>query len=529
MTIEFFSRILDASDDFTHLSIRGDFMTHPGKNQKDDILVFANESDTHSLGNNQKVPQKFKLLIVDDEKEIHVMTKLVLSDYGFQNATLEFLSAYSAKEAKTLIKKHPDAACILLDVVMEEKDAGLEVARYIREDLKNDKIRIILRTGQPGKAPENDVILNYDINDYKEKTELTTQKLFTTITTALRSYIHLVDLEKKKILIEEKNTQLNDEVARRIVAESNLTKYNRSLEKMIDDKSSRLKTAIKALRQKENELKKANQLAQIGDISSATLDSLNVSSDHLKDNLEIMSHYQSDMTILLEKYETLQSLINANAGLSVSPAGKTKTAIDEIDQLRKEVKIELILERYPEIIKDSAQGISQISKAVDDIKRFVSITEENLVKRDLNQLLQKVLNQIQKSFVSSIEVQSRFDTIPIFAMATQNMEKAFSEIFKNAFQSIESKGIISVSTLFHDPNIEIHVSDVGCGIEAKYLDTIFNPYVSIGKKGAKGLGLSFARSVITSHGGSIGLTSRVNEGTHLTVKIPVSSPGETSV
>ena len=133
-------------------------------------LLFAKESIPPKECDNY-----FKLLIVDDENEIHVMTKLVLSDYVFMGAGLKFLSAFSAKEAKTVIRENPDIACCLLDVVMETNDAGLEVARFIREDENNKKLRIILRTGQPGKAPEKNIILTYDINDYKEKTELTNQ------------------------------------------------------------------------------------------------------------------------------------------------------------------------------------------------------------------------------------------------------------------------------------------------------------------------------------------------------------------
>lgn len=496
------------------------------ENRNDDILVFANEVQPHSSDGKQVSPQKFKLLIVDDEKEIHVMTKLVLSDYSFNNATLEFASAYSARDAKVLLKTHPDAACVLLDVVMEEKDAGLEVARYIRQELKNDKIRIILRTGQPGKAPENDVILNYDINDYKEKTELTTQKLFTTITTALRSYIHLVDLEKKNALIEEKNNQLNDEVARRIVAESNLTKYNRSLEKMIDDKSSRLKTAIKALRQKEKDLKKANQLAEVGTISSATLSTLDRSADHLQGNLGTMQQYQSDMAILLEKYETLQSLVTVRNGVSSAVENQAQPLIDDINRIKTDVNLEEILTQYPEIIKDSSDGIRHISKAVDDIKKFVSIGEEQIVERDMNQLLQRLINRLQDQYMSSVEVQSSFETIPILAMAPISLEKAFFEMIKNAFEAIESKGIISVSTQLVEPNIEIHISDVGRGIHPDDLDHIFTPYFSRHKTGAKGLGLSFAKSVITSHGGSIRVKSKLNEGTHLTIKLPVPDSEE---
>ena len=140
----------------------------------------------------------WKIIIADDEEEVHSMTRLVLSDYLFEGRGLEFLSAYSGKQTEELIQKHPDTAVILLDVVMETDDAGLNVARHIRQNLKNEFVRIILRTGQAGKAPERQVIAKYDINDYKEKTELTAQKLFTTITASLRAYRDLRIIEKNR-------------------------------------------------------------------------------------------------------------------------------------------------------------------------------------------------------------------------------------------------------------------------------------------------------------------------------------------
>lgn len=145
----------------------------------------------------------WKVLIVDDEPEVHAVTKLALSDFEFQNKRLEFISAYSGAEAKKLIDEHTDAAIVLLDVVMETDDAGLQVAKYIRETAKNNDIRIILRTGQPGQAPERQVIVNYDINDYKSKTELTAQKLFTVMMSSLRSYRDILSISQSREGLEK--------------------------------------------------------------------------------------------------------------------------------------------------------------------------------------------------------------------------------------------------------------------------------------------------------------------------------------
>ncbi len=145
----------------------------------------------------------WKVLIVDDEPEVHAVTKLALNDFVFQERSLEFISAYSGAEAKRVFSEHNDIAIVLLDVVMESDEAGLEVAEYIRNELNNYYTRIILRTGQPGQAPERDVIINYDINDYKSKTELTAQKLFTVIIATLRSYRDITVIEENRKGLEK--------------------------------------------------------------------------------------------------------------------------------------------------------------------------------------------------------------------------------------------------------------------------------------------------------------------------------------
>jgi len=148
-----------------------------------------------------ETPEKkpWKVLIVDDEEDIHTITKMALKRFTLDERGLTFLHAYSAKEAKEVLAKEKDIALIYLDVVMETDDAGLLLAKWLREDLKSFFTRIVLRTGQPGQAPEERVIVDYDINDYKEKTELSRTKLFTTTYTALRAYRDLQKIEEARV------------------------------------------------------------------------------------------------------------------------------------------------------------------------------------------------------------------------------------------------------------------------------------------------------------------------------------------
>ncbi len=166
----------------------------------DDELLFADEVPQQ---NAESPPDVWRLLIVDDEEDVHAVTRLVLQDYEFEGRRLELLSAYSAQRAEELLQEHRDIAAILLDVVMETERSGLDLVRFIRHELKNRMVRIILRTGQPGQAPEKQVIVEYDINDYKEKTELTAQKLVTAVTAALRSYRDLRIIEQSRRGLEQ--------------------------------------------------------------------------------------------------------------------------------------------------------------------------------------------------------------------------------------------------------------------------------------------------------------------------------------
>ena len=175
---------------------------------ENDELIFLSEDN----GSEQKATSHFwNILVVDDDEEIHSVTRLALSDLVVNERGLKFYHAYSGAEALKLIAEMGSSlAIILLDVVMETDDAGLKVARAMRADLGLEEPRIILRTGQPGYAPEEQVIKDYDINDYKTKTELTRSKLVTTIISSLRSYQQILTINQsraglQKIIISAAN------------------------------------------------------------------------------------------------------------------------------------------------------------------------------------------------------------------------------------------------------------------------------------------------------------------------------------
>jgi signal transduction histidine kinase/CheY-like chemotaxis protein len=174
----------------------------------------------------QETGPRWKIAVIDDDPAVHDGTRFALSDFVLDGQRIEILSASSAAEGRDLLTSHPDIAAVLLDVIMETDNAGLDLVHFIRHTLKNETVRIILRTGQPGQAPERQVIVAYDINDYKAKTELTADKLFTTLAAALRSYQQLQRMVETRrgleIIIEAASTLFDFKSVQRL-AEGVLT------------------------------------------------------------------------------------------------------------------------------------------------------------------------------------------------------------------------------------------------------------------------------------------------------------------
>ncbi|MES2125665.1 MAG: diguanylate cyclase [Pseudomonadota bacterium] len=180
--------------------------------QDDAEIMFADEAPAVDPG---PAPAPWRVLIVDDDHQVHAITRIALRGVAYRQRALELVSAKSGAEARALLH-HPDAdfALALVDVVMETPQAGLELVHYIRKDMANRAMRLILRTGQPGHAPEADVIIRYEIDDYKDKTELTAQKLITAVIASLRAYEYVTEIERLNADLEARVAMRTAELER---------------------------------------------------------------------------------------------------------------------------------------------------------------------------------------------------------------------------------------------------------------------------------------------------------------------------
>ena len=195
-----------------------------------DDLIFLEEPETTEVGVTNHAHSTWCIMIIDDDPDVHTATTFALGSLVIQGRALTFLHAHSAEQAKEILRSTKDIAVILLDVVMEHEDTGLQLVSFIRNQLGLDEVRLILRTGQPGYAPEIDAIRDFDINDYKTKSELTRTKLYTTVTSAIRSYEQICVIKE-----DRHGSDMITNASRELISQTSLHDFSFIITRLIID------------------------------------------------------------------------------------------------------------------------------------------------------------------------------------------------------------------------------------------------------------------------------------------------------
>jgi len=418
----------------------------------------------------REFPSVWKLMLVDDEPEIHQVTRLVLDDFTFDNKAVDIISAYSGDEAKRLLKKHPDTAIIFLDVVMEEQDTGLQFVKYVRETLTNRLVRIVLRTGQPGEAPEESVIREYDINDYTLKMELSYNRFSTVVISALRSYRDLLIIQAKQFELEQINQQLQAEIEER--------------------------KRLEIFRLEKERLRLEKEM----------LETLNANKDKL---FSILAHdLKGPFFPLLHNSELLATQAK-------------RLARSEIEELGQS-------------LYNSAKGVFELLENLlqwSRLQRGHVAYQPN--KLNLLHLFTHNVELFKPAATNkNIGLFHRLEAM-VFIQADQNMiDLILRNLINNAIKFTKPGGRIEVSAQLHERNttmVEISVSDTGVGIREDMIPNLFQVgehYTMMGTAHEKGtgLGLIICKEMIDKHQGKIWVESQMGVGTTFKFTVPVVEP-----
>jgi signal transduction histidine kinase len=411
----------------------------------------------------------WKVAVIDDDLAVHDGTRFALQTYRLKGRGLELVSAFSAAEGRELLIQHPDTAVILLDVVMETDEAGLDLVRVIREELANEAVRIILRTGQPGQAPEQRIVIDYDINDYKAKTELTAEKLFTCLTAALRGYEQLRRLADLTAELAAANRELEDRIARRT---EELVAANRRLEAQWE------------------RLRRANAFKS--------------------EMLGTVAHdLKNPLSVILGRTEILTDLIGAGApdaerilGQVEHIRGSALRLTEMVDSLIRDAKadaVDITIRREPVDLAALAREVAEANAAAAGRKE----------------------QRIGVAAPASLFVSGDVD----------RLREALDNLVSNAVKFSPKCGAIEVTVARQGDEIVLSVLDEGPGLKSEDAARLFRRFQRLsarptGGESSTGLGLSIAKRIVELHDGRIAGEPRPSGGAVFTVALPSLAPAK---
>jgi len=416
--------------------------------------------------------EPWTILVVDDDSQVLEMTQIILRDMEFEGRRFRCVAAASAAEAAARLDQSPDIPVVLLDVVMETPDAGLRLVRRIRDEMKNGQIRIILRTGQPGDAPERDVVVGYDINDYKSKTELTAQKLYTALVGALRAWRDIATIARLNTELSSLNASLEQRVAER----------TRQLEDMVEALGRSKQRAETALA-RESEAKR--QLRQF---------------------LSMVSH----------EFRTPLAIIDSAAQMLEMRAAKADPgSLPRLATIRGGVQRLLGLIDTCLADEQLDSGTMVMHEQSFDPMTLIEVT-----------LTQHRIAAPSHCFRTEGEANlSVWGDPGLIALALNNL-------IGNAVKYSPEGTDILVSAHQDDASeIVIAVTDHGIGIPEEDLSGIFERFHRASNArgvAGSGIGLHMVRQIVEMHGGTVRVESRQGEGSRFTVRLR-PPPEETQI
>lgn len=530
------------------------------------FLPAAGEAATAAMGN------PWKVLLVDDEQDVHAVLHLALQDVVIDGRPLLLLDALSAQEARTVLVAHPDVALILLDVVMESDRAGLDLVRHVRDDLGNRSVQIVLITGQPGYAPQREVVIGYEIDGYRLKSELSADRICVSVYSAIRTH--------RLIRAQE---ALQEELHQKV--------------KVLDD-------TLRALRESEDNLIRAQSVAHVG---SWTYD---LAKDEMHLSMETCRIYGlaggsvgSYATYLARVVpEDRQSLVAAwqcaldkggafehehrvrvgksirqvrvNADVLRDADGRPVRGLGTTQDIseRKQVEGELRrsnaeLEQFSYAIShDLRQPLRMISSylqllgislgdgldaecreyfgfAIDGAKRLdrmlVALLEYSRVGRlgepptwvDSRAILDEALLFLQPAITEAEATVKVYGTWPRVLVRPDEMLRLIQNLIGNAakFRVAGRTPVITIASRVSASDWSLSVADNGVGIHHGQVGRLFQMFQRLQSRAiyeGSGVGLALCRKIVEHHGGRIWVeSSGEGEGSRFCVVLPLAEGG----
>jgi len=454
---------------------------------EDELLFDENEPE-------ENITDAWKIMIVDDETQVHSVTKYALKGFRFAGKPLTFISAYSGEQAKRLIEEHPDTATILLDVVMETNDAGLKV---------------------PGEAPEETVIVEYDINDYKTKTELTHQKLFITMTAVLRSYNDVITIEANR-----------QELAERSAENARLLKKEQHQRQLVEQRTQELSKTLENLKAIQQELIRSEKMAAIGQLVAGISHEVNTPIGICVTAASELEIQTNKLTQLYENARMKRS--NLEEYLNLANQGCELVGEQPRTFMLKEYLHEILTTLRPQLKRTQHQVTIECDNIV--LSSYPGIFSQIITNFIVNSLIHGFKEQpngqitIEATTNTSLNPLKRGDLL-----GDSPPESGRGDVGGSDSPLERGRGCVGADLeekdRDEDARLILRYSDNGKGISADTINNIYDPFFTTNRNGGgSGLGLHIVYNLVTQKlNGTIHCESVETQGTTFTLSIPIEN------
>ncbi|MFH0729834.1 MAG: response regulator [Pseudomonadota bacterium] len=291
--------------------------------------------------------------------------------------------------------------------------------------------------------------------------------------------------------------------------------------KQINQKNQTLENTLQQLKESQLRILQSEKMASIGQLAAGVAHEINNPTGYVSSNLKTLFDYQQGLLKVIPLYRQLVSLVKDRAP---TDAGLTDfdALLDRISEAEASEDIDFILNDMLPLISESREGTQRIKKIVSDLKEFSHPGEDAKKETNLNDNIETTLGIVWNEIKYKAIVDKDLGDIPLLLCHPQRLNQVFLNILINAAHAIEANGIIRIETRYVSGQIEITISDNGCGIPEENLARIFDPFFTTKAVGqGTGLGLHLAYNIIRDHNGSIEVKSRVGEGTSFIIRLPI--------
>jgi len=310
-----------------------------------------------------------------------------------------------------------------------------------------------------------------------------------------------------------------------------LDELNKTLEKKVRERTSRLAETFNELQKTHNDLQNAqSQLLQsekfsaIGQLAAGIAHEINNPIGYINSNLQTLEKYLVHYKQLLGFLNKLEKALNNKDQQLVAQI------ITSWERVRQETNFTFIEGDIGNLIKESMEGTENMRKIVADLCAFARPDKETEDFVNVEALMESMLNIVHNEIKYKAQLRKDYGTVASIMCNPQKIGQVFVHLLTNAAHAIEGKGFITVKTYAKDQYVCVDISDTGCGISPENITRIFDPFFTTKPVGrGVGLGLSVSYDIVRKHGGTITFSSRVGQGTTFTVMLPTASAAEPKV